>query len=96
MLFVLVPLLRNFDPAVPVAGVLAPPTLEDTRDERQRAFWEVTQESVDRFLPGMIDESALPIAASASASASPAPADPATHDQHLVEVQCAEVPAAAS
>ncbi|EIN07683.1 Sec7-like domain is implicated in guanine nucleotide exchange function [Punctularia strigosozonata HHB-11173 SS5] len=80
--------LKNVLLVMHAAGVLAPPTLEDTRDERQRAFWEVTQERVDRFLPGMIDELFPP----PPPPQEPATADPAT--PHPAEFRSAEVPAA--
>jgi brefeldin A-resistance guanine nucleotide exchange factor 1 len=38
-------------------GILAPPSLEhDERDERQRTLWTATQERMERFLPGFLED----------------------------------------
>lgn len=40
------------------AGILLPPSAsgEDTRDERQKSFWNATHERIERFLPKFLDE----------------------------------------
>jgi golgi-specific brefeldin A-resistance guanine nucleotide exchange factor 1 len=38
-------------------GILVPPSVEhDGRDERQRTLWTATQERMERFLPGFLEE----------------------------------------
>jgi len=38
-------------------GILVPPSLEhDERDERQRTLWTATQERIERFLPGFLED----------------------------------------
>ena len=42
------------------AQMLVPPSDEDTRTERQKTMWTVTQERIDRFLPGFLAEVVAP------------------------------------
>lgn len=53
--------LKNVVLVMNAVGILVPPSLEhDERDERQRTLWIATQERMERFLPGFLEDVITP------------------------------------